>query len=174
MPELQVYYGLRTIVYEVTPEGHWKYIGWVRNGLVPGYHRKSDGRPVISIASMKHYVYRLTFRAIRGYEVPEGLVPDHTCLAKWCIFPDHLDPVKQIENMTRAGVTGGDQHVGHGLKTHCPANHEYNAENTYVHERTRVKNGKTSKYTERQCKLCMRETKRRNRAELREMGVVPY
>src|SRR4051812_44317384 len=93
MPELDVYYGLRTIVYEVTPEGHWRYKGWIKaNGELQGaYHRTLDGRPVISIASMKHYVYRLTFRAIRGHAVPQGLVPDHTCLAKWCIFPDHLE-----------------------------------------------------------------------------------
>ncbi len=172
MPTIDVFDGAKTIVYEVTPDGHWQYVGWVqKNGEIrKGHHRKSDGRPTINYYC-QWYVYRLTYDAVKGHEVPNGLVPDHTCKKAWCINPDHLEAVTQAVNLKRTGLPDGDANVGQALKTHCPQGHEYSEQNTYTTHRVRVKNGREVNSIERQCKLCMREHKRNRRALYRSMGL---
>lgn len=156
MLQLKIFNGERTIYYEVTAEGHWRYLGWLqKNGhMRKGAHRKQDGRPTVSFESVTFYVYRLTYQAVKGVSVPLGLVPDHTCLAKWCIFPDHLEAVTQGVNLLRA-ITPGDANVGQALKTHCPQGHEYTKENTYMW------------HNERQCRECGRTKKRERRQHAR-------
>jgi len=34
-------------------------------------------------------------------EIPYGLTIDHLCLNKWCVNPDHLEPVSSSENTKR-------------------------------------------------------------------------
>jgi HNH endonuclease len=114
---------------------HWK-----------GKHRKWDGRPVLGDV----YAYRIAYEAKHGKLEP-GQILHHRCGHDWCVNPDHLMPMTQGEHMRLHGF-GGDANVGQALKTHCPAGHPYDDENTY-HWRG-----------ERQCRICRLEASRRSRA----------
>lgn len=74
--------------------------------------------------------HRLAYELLVG-PIPEGLTIDHVkdrgCKSKLCCNPNHLEPV------TRAVNTGrGNQARVWAPKTHCPQNHEFTPENTYV------------------------------------------
>jgi hypothetical protein len=113
---------------------------------IPLAHHRPDGRIVIG----RRYAYRTVYEALVG-SIPNGLVLDHLCRQPWCVNPTHVEPVTQGVNMRRAGIAPGDLNVGQALKTHCPAGHPYDPENTYRW------------HGERQCRKCMRESKRRYR-----------
>jgi hypothetical protein len=119
----------------------------------PGFHRKSDGRPVLS----GQYVYRMIYEAATGEPCPP-LSAHHRCRNSWCINPWHLEPLTQGEHLTEHGLSGD---WGQALKTHCPQNHPYDAENTY----TWVRKRKGKLITERQCRICRRESTKRWKAK---------
>lgn len=98
--------------------------------------------------------------------IPEGMELDHLChsndptcrdgvrcLHRRCVNPAHLEPVTRAENQRRrhdlhdraVETIGAMQRA----KTHCPKDHEYTEENTYV-------DGKGS----RNCRTCAREKSR--------------
>jgi hypothetical protein len=90
--------------------------------------------------------HRYSYELITG-PIPDGKQLDHTChkndgscsggvtcVHRRCVNPSHLDPVTSQENTDR-GLSGSYQRA----KTHCPKNHEYTAENTYLAKR---RNGK--------------------------------
>lgn len=56
--------------------------------------------------------------------IPAGFVIDHLCRTPSCVNPQHLEVVTQAENVRR-----GDAKK---RRTHCPAGHPYDAENTYI------------------------------------------
>ncbi len=56
--------------------------------------------------------------------VGEGLVLDHLCRTPLCVYPLHLEPVTQRENVRRGR--------GHGSETKCPKGHPYSEENTII------------------------------------------
>lgn len=63
-----------------------------------------------------------------GYEhfigsVPAGLELDHLCRVRFCVNPEHLEPVTRQENLARSPL-------GHAAKTHCPQGHPYDEANT--------------------------------------------
>jgi len=70
-------------------------------------------------------------------KVPDGLELDHLCRNSLCVNPSHVEPVTHQENCQR-----GEAGLYEKLRTHCPAGHPYNAENTYWY-----KGG-------RNCRLC--------------------
>ena len=75
--------------------------------------------------------------------VPEGLELDHlchndsecaggpTCLHRRCVNPAHLEPVTHRTNLLRGGG-GAAAGARQRAKTHCPAGHPYDEENTYL------------------------------------------
>lgn len=74
--------------------------------------------------------------------VPEGLVLDHeACSNRGCVNPYHLAPKTHRANILR-GVGASARNAA---KTHCPAGHPYNAENTLCSRKGR------------QCRACQRE-----------------
>lgn len=67
--------------------------------------------------------HRVAYALIIG-PIPPGLTLDHLCGNKTCVNPYHLDPCTTGENTRRYAAT----------ITHCPAGHEYNAENTRIYK----------------------------------------
>lgn len=71
---------------------------------------------------------------------------DHLCRNRACVNPEHLELVRQRDNILRSPVAIGALNAA---KTHCAQGHEYTSENTYVyvHPSPRA-------CTERVCKAC--------------------
>jgi hypothetical protein len=68
---------------------------------------------------------------------------DHLCRNRLCCNPDHLEPVTGSENTTR------QRHYERN-RTHCPAGHPYDDENTRV-----------TSDNHRVCRACDRNRKRK-------------
>lgn len=68
------------------------------------------------------YTHRLAYTAFVG-PIPAGMELDHLCRVPSCFNPSHLEAVTHAENMRRGFF---------GSKTHCPAGHPYDAENTVI------------------------------------------
>jgi hypothetical protein len=83
------------------------------------------------------------------------MVVDHLCSVRHCVNPAHLEPVTQKVNVRRGkkGDKGKKTGAMQKAKTHCPAGHEYDEENTY-----------TSKKGCRHCKQCRRDRRAAQRA----------
>lgn len=86
--------------------------------------------------------------------IPDGFELDHLCSTRTCVRVDHLEAVTHAENVAR-----GQSGVWQTLKTHCPQQHPYSEQNTYLSPRNK-----------RECRTCKRDAKRRHR--VREQGVL--
>lgn len=86
--------------------------------------------------------------------VADGLVLDHLCRNPSCVNPKHLEPVTQGVNVHRSPIS---QASINAAKTHCPAGHPYNEENTLVNDRGW-----------RTCRPCHRAHQNRRRARARQ------
>ena len=74
----------------------------------------------------QYRAHRAIYELLNG-KVEPRLEMDHLCRNHSCVNPYHLEPVTTAENQYRGvGIMGQNYR-----KTHCPAGHEYNNENTY-------------------------------------------
>lgn len=97
------------------------------------------------------YAHRISYELHVG-PIPDGLVIDHLCRVRNCVRPDHLEPVTRAENNARGEVL--DRCIAEKKsRTHCPAGHEYNEENTHVR-----------KGGWRGCRACQRARQRKRTA----------
>lgn len=123
---------------EIEPSGCWRWTGVT----------KANGYGSLTVDGKTHNAHRLVYETLVG-PFPEGLVSDHTCRHRWCVNPDHVEPVTQRENLLR----GDTLIAANAAKTTCPRGHEYD-------ETTHAGN--------RGCSTCrkasMRKTNRRRRA----------
>ncbi len=85
-----------------------------------GWTRRSQSIPA----------HRASFRLLRG-DIPDGLQIDHLCRVRNCVNPNHLEVVTVKQNIRR-GLAGDVARARQLAKTHCPAGHPYDAENTYI------------------------------------------
>lgn len=69
----------------------------------------------------KIYAHRYAYQQFVG-PIPEGFVVDHLCRVRWCVNPDHLEPVTPQENLRRMGELAK-------AKTHCKRGHLFSADN---------------------------------------------
>lgn len=102
------------------------------------------------------YVHRMVLEAFIG-----ACPPDHECCHR------DGDPANNnVENLYWGTASDNTQdRVRHGShnfarKTHCPAGHEYNAQNTYLRPDR----------TGRCCRICQRAASQRHRARQRAMA----
>ena len=129
--------------YQVVESGCWIWSGSAGPG---GYGRfRLGGQKTIA-------AHRWSWTQKNG-QIPQGLVldhflyPDSGCVGPSCVNPDHVRPTTNWENVLRGN---GPTAVNKG-KTHCPDEHEFTPENTYMYK------------GERRCKLCRRNAERRRR-----------
>jgi hypothetical protein len=85
-----------------------------------------------------------------GYDVDH--VKDRGCRFRDCVRPSHLEAVTKRENTMRTYVPpadgngpGGNMGARNANVTHCPEDHEYTPENTYMVGKNKDR---------RQCKIC--------------------
>jgi hypothetical protein len=102
--------------------------------------RRSDG-----------LAHRIVFEHMVG-PVPVGLELDHLCRVRYCVNPQHLEPVTPKENWRR----GTSVTAQNAAKTHCHRGHPFDSENTYVWRNSRI------------CRACAREAKQRRQERKRE------
>ena len=97
---------------------------WLWEGYVDqlGYGRaKWEGKQV--------KVHRAAYEAAKG-PIPPGLEIDHLCSVRNCYNPAHLEAVTHAENVRR-----GRAGEFWAAKTHCPQDHEYSPENTFINKK---------------------------------------
>ena len=121
-----------------TPEPNTGCWLWSGSGTINGYGQ-------ITIGKHKQMAHRLSYEAFVG-PVPSGLVLDHICRQRWCVNPEHLEPVTQRVNTLR----GKTLPAVNAAKTHCKRGHEFTPENLYA-----------SISGKRICKACKRAHKAR-------------
>lgn len=134
---------------EPGPDGCVLYTGCLIN---TGYGQ-------ISVNGVQTLAHRAIYELTVG-PIPDGMVIDHTChnrdpecmggdtcLHRRCINVEHLEPVTGAENTRR-----GKSWITNGTKTHCPQDHPYDADNTYLYDGRRY------------CRACNNALKARKRA----------
>ena len=115
--------------------GCWLWIG----------SKTHDGYPVWkTTGNQTVYAHRFIYeQEVRP--IPAGLTLDHTCRARNCVNPAHMDPCTLQENISR-----GD-YGWRARQTHCKHGHEFTVENTIFDPKGgRNKNGR------RICRECGR------------------
>lgn len=122
----------------VKADGCWEWKGALMpNGY--GKHRIGPGHP-------ERAAHRISYEHYQG-KIPDGLQLDHKCRNRRCVRPAHLEPVTGSVNTDR-------QDHANRRKTHCPAGHEYDDENTAIRA------GK------RYCRECDKIRRRQQRANV--------
>jgi hypothetical protein len=124
---------------EKCPDGCWR---WTSNHWALGYG-------AFNIGKKNHAAPRVAYELAVG-PIPEGMSLDHLCRVRNCVNPAHLEPVTHRENVLR----GTSPAAIHALKTHCPAGHEYSADNLVKWHLARGR---------RVCRICLTEAERRRR-----------
>lgn len=123
----------------IASTGCWE---WTAGLGTDGYGRfyPGEGAP----PGTKVMAHRFSYQLFVG-EIPEGLDIDHLCRNHSCVNPDHLEPVTRRENLRR-----GVGFIAENFrKSHCPAGHPYDDENTW-----------TDKGGGRHCRTCHRDRER--------------
>lgn len=100
--------------------------------------------------------YQVAYEILVG-PVPDGLELDHLCRTTKCVNPGHLEPVTHQENCARADIGAKFRN-----RTHCPAGHAYDEQNTIVR-----RDGT------RQCRSCKNASAREYKRKRKEAGLCP-
>jgi hypothetical protein len=109
-----------------------------KNGPVPSHRPElgpcwvwtggtADGYGVFWLDGRLRKAHIVSYTWAKG-EIPADRERDHLCRNRPCVNPDHLEAVDHWTNVAR----GISPHGQNAVKTHCPADHEYTPENTYI------------------------------------------
>lgn len=93
------------------------------------------GYGMFRVGKKKYLAHRLSFFWLVD-DVPAGLTLDHLCRNRWCVNPEHLDPVPSAVNLAR-GLRGGGGRGGRRPGECCPNGHEYAEPNFDYHRGSR-------------------------------------
>lgn len=94
-----------------------------------------------------HYKFVMVHRAVYKHligSIPKGLTLDHLCRNRWCVHPNHVEPVTHRVNTLR----GDGPTARNAQKTTCPKGHQL-----------------SPRTGGRYCKTCNRDAMRRRRAQ---------
>ena len=102
---------------KVCENGCWEWIGARTSD---GYgHIQWQGRKVTAHRFVRHFLVGDVSIFSKGRSIDSI---DHLCEVRYCVNPDHLEPVTHRENIRRA----------HEWITHCPQGHPYSGENLRI------------------------------------------
>ena len=73
----------------------------------------------------KFLVHRLLYELMIG-PIPDGKELDHLCRNRWCVRPDHQEPVTRQVHVSRGEATSSL----HARQTHCIHGHPFDLFNT--------------------------------------------
>lgn len=109
-------------VYPEPNTGCWLWGAATYRNDYGAFSRSVDGKWRAQLA------HRAAYLALVG-PVEDGVELDHLCRVRWCVLPDHLEPVSHRENTLRGQAMTAVQ----ARRTHCSENHEFTEDNTYWH-----------------------------------------
>jgi hypothetical protein len=107
--------------------------GWSDCLIFTGAKAKGYGRVGHYVSGGGQKVYqshRVVWMAVRG-PIPTALTIEHGCTVRACQNLEHMELMTLGDN-TRAGAERNPIVLANRAKTHCPRNHPYDEENTYI------------------------------------------
>jgi hypothetical protein len=116
-----------------------------------------DGYAYLGIGGRKgrkFLVHRLLYELVIG-PIPDGKDLDHCCRNRYCVRPDHQEPVTRRENLLR----GKTITAAHAAATHCSQGHPFDIFNTGFYR------------NQRYCRTCQNTRRRERRREAKENAV---
>lgn len=129
--------------FVIDPSGCWVWIG-ACDTLGYGHiaapeHNRNGGK--------LGRAHRVAWALYKG-PIPEGLVIDHLCKNRFCVNPEHLEPVTFKENLDRSDSASTLE----AKKTQCLRGHSLSGSNIYETKKGRV------------CRQCSNMRKHKHRA----------
>lgn len=118
----------------------------------------SSGYSYKRVNGTKLPYHRYLYQLFMG-PVPSALQLDHLCRNRWCVNPDHLEPVTRRENILR-GISFS---AINARKKECPHGHSYEEESVNV-----------QLYKQRICRTCKAEANVRYRRSREGSSVNHY
>jgi hypothetical protein len=102
-----------------------------------------SGYALFTANGVTAYAHRTVYELVKG-RIPDGRELDHVCRNRWCVNPDHLEPVQPRENIMRGeGICARNS-----WKTHCANGHLLTVDNVIVKSKNNGRN------LSRQCRTC--------------------
>lgn len=95
-----------------------------------------DGYAYLGIGGRKgrkFLVHRVLYELVIG-AIPDGKELDHLCRNRWCVRPDHQEPVTRRINLLRGQTITARE----AAATHCPQGHPYDLFNTHFYKGNRL------------------------------------
>lgn len=121
---------LPMVPHRSIPERFWSKVAFTESCWLWNGARTTQGYGRFNVSRGPVPAHRWSYEFCVG-QIPEGLTIDHLCRVRYCVNPDHLEPVTIRTNILRGeGIAGRNSR-----KTRCLDDHPFSPENTYVRPR---------------------------------------